>query len=200
MNQPQTAHTWPGSAGSSIQELIHTLRVAGEADAKNLKPTVTPYSLEVIRAGETFIAKRWTVWVAAAGGLPALAALVAGVTSNLGIGDPDPLVRAAFVVSGSVLLSTVAIAIAIIVKSDVTGRALGTAAQKQAEANIAVAALSSYQYALTTPSYLIKKKDGSILKADAFKIEAGQLCVSSAGANIPDQDIDYLIEPQTMKP
>jgi hypothetical protein len=178
-----------------------TLRTVGQNDADtNKKINVTPYSLQVIKAGATALSRRWAVIVAAAGGLPALGTILLSWTNILGRQDNAPLVRAAFLVSGSVLLSTVVLAIAIIVKSDVAARAMGTAAQRQAEADIAVASLTSYQYALTTPSYLVKKRDGTLLKVDAFKVEGGQLRVSSDGANIPNRDIEYLIDPRNMNP
>lgn len=198
------APTWPGSAGTSIQQLIEQLRNAGKADAENNRDRFgTPYSLQVMKAGATTLSKRWAAIVAAAGGLPALGTIVQSMTNTLGRQDNDPLVRAAFLVSGSVLLSTVVIAVAIIVRSDVTARATAAAAQKHAEAEIAVASLTSYQFAREIPPpigpFLLKKKDGSIHKIDSFRMANGDLHVYSGGHCIDRADIDYIIDSRSVK-
>jgi hypothetical protein len=196
--------TWPSSAGSSIQALIENLRAVGQSDAEaNHKVNVTPYSLQVLQAGATALSRRWAVIVAAAGGLPALLAIFQSITNKLGRQDHSDVVRAAFLVSGSVLLSTVVIAVAIIVRSDVMARATATAAQKQAEATIAVASLTSYQFAQTPPApigpFLLKKKDGTIQKVESFAISNGDLHVYSGGQCIDRADIDFIIDSRTVK-
>src|ERR1700722_13286937 len=118
--------SWPDSAGTSIGKLLTTLRAvdqpAGTTDTPS--PLKTPYSLQDIKSGATTLTKLWAVAVAAAGGAPAVWAIIEGLANSVGGSKSDvPLVRAAFVISGAVLLSAVSIAIAIIVRGDVAARA-----------------------------------------------------------------------------
>ncbi|MEO6500884.1 MAG: hypothetical protein ABIQ09_03125 [Jatrophihabitantaceae bacterium] len=96
------------------------------------------------------------------------------------------------------------IAIAIIVRSDVAGRALASAAQKQAEADIAVASLSSYQFAQATPPaigpYLLKKRDGTVLQVESFGVSNGNVQISSGGQVVDMKDIDFMFDSRSVKP
>ena len=199
MTQPPT---WPSTAASSIQALIKELRKLGKGEAKNTKVGLTtPYSLQVIKSGATSITQLWAALVAAAGGLPALLALYQSLRNDFK--TTETLVRTAFVISGSVLLSTVVIAIAIIVKGDVAGRALATAAEKQAEASIVVASLTSYQYAQPTPPpigpYLLKKKDGTVIQVESFGIANGAVEIRSGGQVVDTTDIDFMFDSRSVK-
>lgn len=204
--QQQLAPTWPGSAAESIKTLIEQLHGIGEEDAANSKAlgrNKTPYSLQVIKAGSTALSRRWAAIVAGAGGLPALWALVQGLTNTLGAQDDAPMVRAAFLLAGSVLLSTAVIAVAIIVRSDVTARAAGTAARAHAEASIAVASLSSYQYAQAAPPpigpYLLKKNDGTVVQVESFGIANGNVQIIAGGQVVSTNDIDFMFDSRSVK-
>ena len=97
----------------------------------------TPESLQVIRAGALDVTKVWTSITGAAG--------LAGAVTTLGAAwkaAPDNL-QITLVGGASVILAATAIAIALIIRSDVAGRATTTAALYRSRAQVSNAFLAS---------------------------------------------------------
>lgn len=93
----------------------------------------TPHSLQVMTAGATSISKWIAAHVAGGGGLAAIATGLNGFFGSVGPANLDtPLIRAAFILGGSLIGSAVVIALAMVVRADVSGRASSSAAQFEA--------------------------------------------------------------------
>jgi hypothetical protein len=184
------SESWPDSAGTSIGKLLTTLRAVGQpaGTTDTPSPLKTPYSLQDIKSGATALTKLWAVAVAAAGGAPAIWAIIEGLANSVGGSKSDvPLVRAAFVISGAVLLSAVSIAIAIIVRGDVAARATAHAARRSAEGAIVSSVLANYRFALPS-GWLVKKTDGTYLKIDQLNWAGGNLVITAGNEILqPDQ-------------
>src|SRR4029079_10073898 len=98
----------------------------------------TPLSLQVMTSGATSISKLVVALIAGGGGLAAIATGLNGFFAAVGPEGLDtPLVRTAFILGASVLGAAVFLALAVVVRSDVTARAHATAAQFQARGEVA---------------------------------------------------------------
>ncbi|MBK6955107.1 MAG: hypothetical protein IPJ15_03385 [Actinomycetales bacterium] len=137
---------WPGSQfneeGSDLLEpvqiLLREVNVL-EKDGEVATLWATPPSVQAITAGSTMVSKAWTSLLGAAGGGGALVAALNSVSDDW---KNDP--RASpFIFASAITLGAVAIAIALIVRGDVAGRAAASAAQYEARARIAVAAIET---------------------------------------------------------
>jgi hypothetical protein len=91
----------------------------------------TPDSLQVISAGALSVTKIVSSIVATGGVGAVVAAMVRAFTAS------DVPVQVAFVAAAAVILASTIIALAVIVKSDVSGRAATTVAAYQARAQVA---------------------------------------------------------------
>jgi len=126
-----------------VTQLLRDLSMLGTPteieSANGVKAAFTgpPQSVAIIEAGATALGKWWTAALASGASLTAIIAAIQGIWG----GEHDP-VRVAFVAGAAVVVAALAIAIGIIVSSDVRGRAAGAAAQIQARANIATTFLA----------------------------------------------------------
>jgi hypothetical protein len=102
----------------------------------------TPQSLQVMTAGATSLSK----WVAAlAGGGGGLAAILLQVQPvRAALGADTTLGGAVFILGGSLLRVAVVLALAIIVRADVSGRATASAALYEARAAVSTALFTSF--------------------------------------------------------
>jgi hypothetical protein len=146
----------------------------------------TPQSLQVMTSGASAISKLVVSLVAGGGGLAAIATGLNGFFTSVGPDNLDtPLVRTAFILGGSVLGAAVVLALAVVVRSDVTARAHATAAQFQARGTVASALLNSFvvPVAPTTPppGYAILTEDGSWVLVEEFSWKENKLVAKVDG-------------------
>ncbi len=107
----------------------------------------TPPSQQVITAGGTSFAKWWTgIAGAGLGGGALVQGLRAAGNDGSDGASPDVLT-----VSAAVMASVAVLAIAIIIRADVSARAVASAAEYQARAAIATALINSFQYEAPAP-------------------------------------------------
>jgi hypothetical protein len=160
---PPTA--WPGTAATSIGDLLTGLRQHGQTEKAAVGTLRTPFSLQVIQSSATWLSKGWAALLALTGGSASLIALITGVWWGIGSSE----VRIAVVASAAAVLSAVFVAIAVIVRADVTARATGAAARHQAEGEIVSAALDNYTN-YWWPGYFVQKIDGTFLPVKSFNV------------------------------
>ncbi|MEJ2866392.1 hypothetical protein WCD74_01360 [Actinomycetospora sp. OC33-EN08] len=133
----------PGSAhdakGSDLAEpaaaLAIRLRLLGDEPPPGDKES-TPDSVQVIQAGALFFSKSWANWVAGGTTLTALVTAAGGAFVSATT-DLSAAGQAAFIAGALFVLSAGAVAVAMIVASDVRSRAAATVAQYNARAEIA---------------------------------------------------------------
>ena len=131
----------------------------------------TPWSLQVITAGSFQLSKVGTALVATLGGGAAVWAAVKGFWISQH--DPD---RLAYIGAAALIVSVLAVAIAIIVHSDVMARAQATAAEYDARARSATAFLNTARPVTTRPLYWIKtrtRNDWQVINAFAVNASEG---------------------------
>jgi hypothetical protein len=135
---------------------LHVLEREKDGAGKDIPmPTLwggTPPSLQVITAGGTSIAKWWTGLAGVGLGGGALVQGLKGANLWPGSDDLSDLQRAVLTGSAAVMAAAAVIAIAIIVKADVSGRAVASAAEYRARAAIATALVQSFQYEAASPA------------------------------------------------
>jgi hypothetical protein len=174
---------WPAKAyatdekdlSAPIKQLLSDLRLL-ENPLPGEKVTWskgTPQSLQVMTAGASSISKWVAALVAGVGGVGAVATGLNGFFVAVGPNNLDtPLVRTAFILGGSVLGAAVVIALAMVVRADVSGRASASAAQFDARGAVACALLTSFVTpappAVEVPGYAIRTKDGSWCTVERF--------------------------------
>jgi len=118
--------------------LLRDLNVLGspedlkKADGVEAALNGPPQSVAIIEAGATALGKWWTAALGVGATLTSIVATAQGIW-----GQEHDIVRVAFVGGAAAVLTAIAIAIAIIVSSDVRGRAVGSVAQIQARAQVA---------------------------------------------------------------
>jgi hypothetical protein len=189
---------WPGKAydaagedlGGPIQQLLIDLHVLeNEDDHKDMGPfTGTPFSIQVITAGATALAKVWPGLIALLGGGGAIAV---GLEA-LGYGSDQPAQAAAFTLAAAILGSAVAISIAVIVKADVSARAMASAAQYHARSEVTGALLRSSQYNVPVPAvvppalnYLVMTRDQQWYAVQGFRLTPNGVVVDLIGRDHP---------------
>lgn len=146
---------WPDPANSvsppvPLDELLRGLQLLATDEARKEAcqttkwDSATPASMQVIKSGALQITQTGTKLIAGAGGGAGfLAAILAVVVSIIeGVGEP---VTIALIASAAVLLSAVAIALALFVSGDLEARGLATAARHQARAHVASSFLAGTQ-------------------------------------------------------
>lgn len=146
---------WPVSAvdltGDDVpvrlDKLLQSLQLLGtdddrEATTAQAWNAETPPSLQVIKSGSLAITKKSIVWVKNYGGIAGLLAAVGGVVSSFSgqVGKP---VTVALIGSAALILSSVAIALGLLVKGDLEARGAATAARHQGRAEVAAAFLAA---------------------------------------------------------
>ncbi|NHC43681.1 hypothetical protein [Motilibacter aurantiacus] len=150
--------TWPPADGDlsvPIQGLLKNLellerREQGPGETKS--PTVTlvggtPASLQVITSGATSLAKWMALALGTVGGGSGAWAAVKGFWLN-----EDETLRLAYTGAAALILSAVAVSIAIIVRGDVTARASAMAAEYAARSQVAAAMLTTPNYGRVAPA------------------------------------------------
>ena len=198
-----TTVQWPAKAYASegddlsapIKQLLADLRLL-ENPLGNEKVSLikgTPQSLQVMTSGATSIAKLVVALVAGGGGLAAIATGLNGFFGRVGPEGLDtPLVRSAFVMGGSLLGAAVVLALAIVVRADVSGRASSSAAQFEARAAVASALLSSFVApavpSVEVPGYAIQRKDGSWSAVEQFLWRQGELVAKVEDDLVPTDE------------
>jgi hypothetical protein len=145
--------TYPPAEGtarrSDVKDLLVELGVLGK-NGERASITTTPESVQVISAGGTALAKWWaTLGAAGLGG----SALVQGLKSLNWLPGKEVSggQQIALTLSAAVLASAAAIAIAIVVRGDVQGRATASAAEYAARASITETLVRAFTYAAPAP-------------------------------------------------
>lgn len=172
---------WPANAyapdgddlSPPIKRLLTNLRLLEKTDPGSTVTirAGTPPTLQVMTAGAASMSK-WVATMVAGGG--GIAAIATGLNGFFGLVGPQdsPWVRIAFILGGSLLGVAVVIALAIIVRADVSARATASAAQFEARGAVASALLHSF-VAPTPPvakvaGYVIQSTDGSWSEVEEF--------------------------------
>ena len=183
---------------SDVKDLLVELGVLGK-DGDQVSLQGTPQSLQVLTAGSTAIAKWWSgVAAAGLGG----SALVSGLKAlNWWPGkDVAGGQQIALTLSGALLAATAAIAIAIIVRGDVMGRATASAAEYAARASITTALVKAFTYAApapvtqaAAPQHVVLTKGNEWHRVREFSWESGALvAVVSDTLSIPASDFAWV--------
>lgn len=158
----------------------------------------TPPSLQVITAGGTAMAKWWTGLAAAGFGGSALVQGLKALNWLPGA-DVEGLQQAVLTGSAAFVAAAAAIAIAVIVRADVSGRAVASAAEYQARAAIATALIQSFQYesgppvAAPEPKHVIRTRRGEWEAVRQFEWLDGRMVGRvSATKTIPVREISWI--------
>lgn len=153
--------------------------------------STTPWSLQVITAGSLQISKVTATLVGGLGGATAVWAAIKGFWISQH--DPD---RLAYIGAAAVIVSVVAVALAIIVRSDVIARAQATAAEYDARARTAVAFLQTARPApARPPRYVIKIQGNNNWQVvEAFEVDAnaGLVAQISGGVRVVPGNIEAI--------
>ncbi|GIH11544.1 hypothetical protein Rhe02_96110 [Rhizocola hellebori] len=203
---------WPGNAfsaqgddlASPIKILLEQLRLLETFDKQDrVSLGGTPLGLQVITAGASSMAKWWTWVVAALGGGTALIAGIKGLP-----GKADSSQRTMFIAALAVLLGAVTIAIALIVRADLSARAVASAAQYGARSAVAAALLENLQHAgPAAPAppgpqaaaghmgYVVKRRgENNWAAVKSFAWEAdGTIAVVTEDRKILSKDVEALV-------
>lgn len=203
---PPVKVQWPAKALASdaddlspaLRSLLEDLRLLETRadETEGVKPTHTPQSLQVLTAGSTTITKLYAALATLVGGGGAIAAGLVGFWNNFGGSSADQAFqKASFMVASAVLGSAVVIAVSIMVRGDVAGRAQAHAASYAARATVATAFLRTVESALPkvpaiTP-YYVKKRD-AWKRVDSFEWENGIVAITN-GDKIPARELSGLL-------
>ena len=191
---------WPADAVDStgtdlatpLQRLLLELNLLeSQPDVALNRKASTPWSLQVITAGSLQLTKVTSGLIGTLGGAGAIWAAVKGFAISQH--DPD---RLAYIAAAAAIVSLVAIAIAIIVRSDVMARAHATAAEYDARARSAAAFLETARPApQRPPRYIIRQRNNNNWQVvEAFLADANQGLVAqvSGGATVPPANIEAI--------
>jgi hypothetical protein len=191
--------------GKPVVDLIRKIHLMGQdpGDVDETKTKgKTPYSLQVITSDATAASKVWSRGIAAAGGISAILTALGAYFGKLA--DKSTQITSFFVIGVAVIIASALIAIALIVRSDVSSRALASAARSKANADVATAFLDNYRYSVQAPAapqntgYLIRKTDGSLVIAKTFTWEDGDLIVNKGAAQFIQTDIAEMLDIHTL--
>jgi hypothetical protein len=149
----------------------------------------TPASVQVITAGASSFSKWVSAGLAAVGGTPVVIAAVTGFWQE----SPDEL-RITYTASLALLLGASIIALAIIVRADLSARAAATTARYRARATISDAYLTgALQH--RPAQYMLKTKGGSweLVKAIDYDAAAREVViVTNDGNKVHNREIEGL--------
>jgi hypothetical protein len=210
---------WPGSAfatkgddlSAPIQTLLQDMNLLERVGELGKTPkrgmagafgNNTHDSVQVLTAGATSLAKIATTTVASLGGLSALgAALLTWATDD---SNNSPLMLV-LVGSAAAVLAAAALAIAVIVKADVTARSTASAASYRARAETACALLNSLAAsrpaAAPDPRYVVRKQSGEVFAVKEFLREGDEIKVTvNGGTRVGKTEIDWLLPLDQWKP
>jgi hypothetical protein len=201
---------WPGDAFAAkgddlarpIRNLLEHLRLLEEEKPGDVSFLGgTPASLQVITAGATSMSKWSAGIVTALGGSTVLIAGIKGLP-----GDADSMQRNVFLAALAVLLSAIVLAIAVMVRADLSARALASAAQYEARSMVAKTLLENLQYAAPAQPatsggtcdmcYVVKKKCDDKwypVKTFAWEDDGTIAVVTDKDSKILSKDIEALV-------
>ncbi|WP_157606040.1 hypothetical protein [Phycicoccus sp. Soil802] len=158
--------------------------------------TMTPQSLQVITAGASQFSK-W--WVGLVGGGLGAGALVQGVVGMgwepLGLDAPGATQQAVITASAAFLASAIAFAIAIMVRGDVSSRAVASAAQYQARAQVVTSLVGAFAYPQPAPRahYLLTTDQGEKFVVSTFTWDDGLYAVVDGNKRVPYEAFSHLV-------
>lgn len=194
---------WPAAAVDSggddllppTRSFLEKLNVL-EKEGERVTPIQTPQSLQVVTAGSTALSKTISTLVAALGGGTVVWAAVKGFW----IAQPENQ-RIAYIWATALIVSAVAIALAIIVHADVRGRSVASAAEYEARANIAKAFLQTSAQ-IAEARYLLKKKgqDGWFDVKSFGKDDSKGFYVKIEGDTVYPDEIEHIERLAASKP
>jgi hypothetical protein len=166
-----------------LQELNLLETQHDEENSKRGGVGTTPWSLQAITAGSLQLSKVVAALVTSLGGGAALWAAVKG----FGISQHDPD-RLAYIGAAAVIVSAMALALAVIVRSDVMARAQASAAQYDARARCAAAFLETARTVAVSPRHQTKTQDHELpLQADEFEVELAYVVPAARKATARSQ-------------
>ena len=184
-----------------LKKQLQDLQVLGKED--DVVTLTTPLSLQVITAGATTLAKRWSMITAALGGLGA--SLGASKAFGwFGLQDATGAQQHVLTASAAALGIAAIAAVALIVRGDVMARATASAAEYRARAQIATALISSFRYNPPgTTRALARIRNGAgfeyvPIKNFTWDEPSGRviahLCNPNGVASVPAADIEGMID------
>jgi hypothetical protein len=199
---------WPGKAfnptgndlGATTTGLLEALRLLSDPADRLKKPGLkTPASLQVLTSGSTAITKVYTVLATAVGGGGALVAGTAAFWDRALRGSfaDQALQRSVLMASAALLGSAVVLAVAIMVRGDVQGRAAGHAAKYAARAEVAAAFLHTVQAAfpqLGSAEYYVQRGTGQWLRVNSFEWDGSDAVAVTAKDRLPASEWRGLVE------
>lgn len=159
-----------------------------DASGKKFGGKATPWSLQVITAGSLQLSKVVSGLVGALGGGAALWAAIKGFA--LSQHDPD---RLAYIGAATAIVAVVALALAVVVRSDVMARAQATAAEYEARAQTAAAFLAAARPVAARSRYVIRIGDYDKWQlVESFEMSERSLIANIAGRKVPAKDIEAI--------
>jgi hypothetical protein len=149
---------WPvRSVGSDddlappLKEILAELNLL-ELDSKDSTGWDTPFSRQAITAGALAMSKWMGTAIASLGGLGAIVATAAAFWARVSVAE-----RIGYASMAVLLIVGMAVALAVIVRADVTARGLATAAMYRARADVASGFLATTQrILLNEPAYWVR--------------------------------------------
>lgn len=147
--------TWPTPAADlqgpgipiPLDKLLQSLQLVATDDDRDTATAKswrddTPASMQVIKSGALGITKNSIKWIGGVGGITGALAAISGVVTPF-VGDVGEPVTVALVGSAAVILSSVAISLALFVKGDLEARGVATAARHEGRATVTAAFLAA---------------------------------------------------------
>lgn len=197
---------WPDGAYSTegddlsepIQALLRDMHLLEQPAGDQAKVpwglrNTTPFAMQVITAGSTALSKITTTVVAAFGGAAALGAAVLAFLQDDRNSAPLMLV---LVGSVAVVLSATVLAIALIVRADLSARSAATSAEYRARAETAAALLQGFGRSRPSPApeprYWTKTRNGTVYPVKGLVLKGGEIRLQAGGQELSPQDLDCL--------
>lgn len=192
---------WPGAAvndggldlSAPLVGLLQQLNVLEKERELEVGPTAfggTPASLQVITAGATSVTKWVSGIITALGGGATVWAALKGfwITTS-------EVQRVAYIAAAAVVGSSLAIALALIVRSDVSARAVASAAEYAARAGVAKTFLETTVAAAGTRYLLKRRGSDNWIPVTCFQQDPGLgLLAVTASDRIRADEIEGLVE------
>lgn len=136
----------------------------------------TPPSLQLIKSGALAASKGWSATIAALGGGTAI--ITAWTAWKANWDDVGAALQITYVAAITVLIATTALAIALVVRADVSGRAQAAAAEYQARAEVVAAFmkvtrdLTQQPFVVGAPEHWISKANGARLPVNSIRFDS----------------------------
>jgi hypothetical protein len=180
--------------GLPIRNLLYGLRLLENPKDEGTGGAFkeTPQSLQVLTSGATSVTKLYAALATAVGGG---SALLGGITAFWGSFKDKDLQQAVLMASAAVLGSAVVIAVAVMVRGDVSGRARAHAAEYEARAAVATAMIDSIKSAMPVAPvvretrYSIRKNgEKTWHQVKAFELSGGRVIAKTQGDEVPSAE------------